>query len=86
MSKRGKIVLLANHIHQLVAQLYLERVKLRMVQKKALTAGDKTFGELYKQLRGRVSAMEAERDHFIEQLEKLKSEIEAEEQEKEAAE
>lgn len=72
LSHDGKIVLLVNHIQQLGATIYIERVKLKMINKKALTSGDKNFGILHVQQRGKVSVLEAEHAHFLEELEILR--------------
>ncbi len=44
---------------------------MRMIQKKALTSGDKQFGLIHAQQKGKVAVMEAERDHLIEEWETL---------------
>ena len=67
------MALVINHLQNLGAQIYLERVKLRMINKKALTSGDKQFGLLHAQQKGKLAVMEAEYAHFMDELESLKS-------------
>lgn len=73
LSDDGKKALLINHLQQLTATIYIERVKLRMVQKKALTSGDKQFGQMHQLQRGKVAVLEAEREHFIDEYQTLSS-------------
>lgn len=79
LSEGGKKVLLVRQIHELTATVYLERVKLRMIQKKALTSGDKQFGILHAQQRGRLNVLEAELAHYVETFESLNSKTPAQE-------
>lgn len=71
LSDRGKEALLIRQIQELGASTYLERAKARLVNKKALTSGEKEFGILHKQLQGRINAMEDERKHLIGEWETL---------------
>jgi hypothetical protein len=45
---------------------------MRMVQKKALTSGDKQFGQVHQMQKGKIAVLEAERDHFIDEYNVLR--------------
>ena len=73
LSIDGKKALLIGQIQQLGASIYLESVKRELTRRKALTDRNQSreFAQVDHQLRGRINAMKAEREHMMATYDRL---------------